>query len=166
MPLETDQIDARLAYARGLDTYEEQRRWYSRRAGQLKQRAQVVDLIVIGTGAMIAALPALIPEAQVPRVVSVLGILVAVLQAGQKIYRSAEIWPEYREASEAMKREMRLFAYGTGAYDCDLDAATALYHARLEEIISTEQSSYFEAVTSSQANASAPGPRSKPKSGP
>ena len=128
MTLPQSEIDSRLDYARGLSGYETQRKWYSTRAGELKKRAQLIDLIIIGIGAVIAAVPSLISETYVARVVSVLGIAIAVLQGGQRIYRSGETWPEYRQASENMKREMRLFAYGSGIYDTDIEGGeTALY---------------------------------------
>lgn len=146
MSLPQSEIDERLSYAKGLTDYEKQRAWYSERATALKRQAQLVDLTIIGIGALIAAVPSLIAEGYVPRVVSALGILIAVLQGGQRIYRSGEIWPQYREAAEAMKREMRLFAHGTGAYAGDAEAAKSHYKARLEEIIAGEQKTYFEAA--------------------
>lgn len=150
------EIDDRLAYARSLSTYENQRRWYATRSAELKKRAQLVDLIIIGTGALIAAVPSLVAEGYVPRVVSALGIIIAVLQGAQRIYRSGETWPQYREAAETMKREMRLFAYGTGVYDCDLEPAKSHYKERLEEIIAGEQKTYFEAAAKQTKAGAAP----------
>lgn len=161
MSLTQSEIEDRLAYAKGLSTYESQRRWYSDRAGELKKRAQLVDLVIIGLGAFIAAVPSLVADGYVPRVVSALGIIIAVLQGGQRIYRSGEIWPQYREAAETMKREMRLFAYGTGVYDSTAETAKARYQERLEEIIAGEQRSYFDAVAQQQAKAAAPAPKPK-----
>lgn len=118
MTLPQSDIVSRTDDVRGSSEYEIQRKWYSTRAGQLKKRAQMVDLVIIGTGTLIA-------DAPVARVVSVQGIAVAVLQGGQRIYCSGEAWPEYRQGAQEMKREMRLAAYGSGIYATDTDTAKA-----------------------------------------
>jgi len=138
---------ARLTYAETLTEFNEQRSWYSRRAGELKLKAQRLDLLVIALGALIAAIPILKADGtpSVPDIiVSFLGASVAIAQGAQRIYRYAETWPEYRLASERMKREHRLFVNAAPPYVCADDAAETLLVIRLEEIIAAEQKIFFD----------------------
>ncbi|MEO1550284.1 MAG: DUF4231 domain-containing protein [Pseudomonadota bacterium] len=143
MALAPGQITARQDYAKGLTAYEDQRRWYSQKAGALKTRAQRVDLAIIGAGALVAGIPALFGEGQLGFLIAALGIFIAVMQGAQRIFRSGEIWPQYRQASEQMKSEARLFTQGVGAYACPEDEAREMYVLRLEAIIAGEQSTFF-----------------------
>ena len=72
-------------------------------------------------------------------VLAALGIAIVVAQGMQRVYRYSEIWPEYRLASERMKREWRLFINGAASYDSGDEAAQALYIARLDTIMADEQ---------------------------
>ncbi|MFK7892873.1 MAG: DUF4231 domain-containing protein [Granulosicoccus sp.] len=145
----TDDVrkSVRLAYAETLSEFNEQRAWYSKRAGDLKAKAQRLDLLVIALGASIAAIPVLKADGEptLPDiVVSFLGVAVAVAQAAQRIYRYAETWPEYRLASERMKREYRLFSNCAPPYTDDDDIAQGQLVVRLEEIIAQEQKIFFD----------------------
>ena len=143
MPLSPADSAARQDFAKGLAEYEEQRRWYSRRAGELKSRAQKVDLSIIAAGALVAGIPALFGDGRLGFLIAALGIFIAVMQGAQRIFRSGEIWPQYRQASEMMKSEARLFTQGVGAYACSEDEARDLYVLRLETIIAGEQEKFF-----------------------
>ena len=68
----------------------------------------------------------------------------AIAQGAQRIYRYAETWPEYRLASERMKREHRLFVNTAPPYSSQDDAAQRLLVIRLEEIIAAEQKIFFD----------------------
>ena len=83
-----------MAYARSLTKYETQRDWYSRRASELKKRAQLADLCIIGIGALTAAVPSLIAEGYAPRLLSVPRMPIAVLQGRHPTSRGAEPWPD------------------------------------------------------------------------
>ncbi len=141
------QKSARLAYVETLTEFNEQRRWYSKRAGELKTSAQRLDLIVIALGALIAAIP-ILKFGGVPTfpdiIVSFFGAAVAIAQGAQRIYRFTETWPEYRLASERMKREHRLFTNAAPPYDGDDDAAEKTLVLRLEEIVAEEQKIFFD----------------------
>ncbi|MEM8978706.1 MAG: DUF4231 domain-containing protein [Pseudomonadota bacterium] len=144
MSLTAEQIGARESYAGTLTRYAEQQAWYSTRADQLKKRAQWTDLAVIGLGALVAALPGTMSASGVGWfLVSALGVAIAILQGGQRVFRSGEIWPTYRQAAEAMRREHRLFVYGAPGYPEDFELACAMYLQRLDSILSTEQNDYF-----------------------
>lgn len=138
--------DARAAYADSLDEFEEQRAWYSARAGQFKARARWIDMLIIVAGALIAALPPLRATLgdRIDYLFAALGLAIVVAQGMQRIYRYSEIWPEYRLASERMKRERRLFVHAAGPYPPDDTAAGALYVERLETILADEQKIFFD----------------------
>lgn len=141
------QKSARSAYAETLTEFNDQRAWYSKRAGELKLKAQRLDLLVISLGALIAAIPILnaggtptIPDI----IVSFFGAAVAITQGAQRIYRYTETWPEYRLASERMKREHRLFLNEAPPYDSEDQDARRMLVVRLEEIIAEEQKIFFD----------------------
>lgn len=138
---------ARKAYAASLEEFESQRQWYSARSSTLKSRAQRLDLIIIGCGVLVAALPILKPGDPAhwtEILISFLGAGVALGQGAQRVFRFAETWPEYRLASERMKREYRLFINGIDAYVGENTKAQAHYVKRLEEIIAEEQKVFFD----------------------
>lgn len=139
--------DTRKAFADTLSEFTEQQAWYGEKASLFKSRAQGIDIAIIAFGAIIAVLPILKPGGA-PHwtviVASFLGALVAIGQAFQRVFRYGETWPEYRQASERMKREWRLFVNGAEPYDGPEEAARRLYVSRLEAIIAEEQKIFFE----------------------
>ncbi len=148
MPLSDKDVAVRQDYANGLTLVQEQVEWYSKRASELKTRAQNSDLIVISAGAAVAAIPTMVTGPFGGLLVSILGVLIAVTQGAQRIFRSSEVWPGYREAAEALRREYRMFSYGGGVYESDFDAACATYLKRTEEIMANEQKRYFHDLKS------------------
>ncbi|MEM6932232.1 MAG: DUF4231 domain-containing protein [Pseudomonadota bacterium] len=143
--------DDRIAYADGLTEFQEQRSWYSRRAGELKTKAQRLDILIIFCGALIAALPVFetLTSAQAVTVTtSMLGAAVVIGQGLQRVYRYGETWPEYRRASERMKREWRAFINAVPPYGPeDETKARAEYVNALEHAIEEEQKLFFDGVT-------------------
>ncbi len=137
----------RMAFAETLDEFNHQRRWYSDKAGMFKTRAQRLDLFIILCGAMVAALPILKPGGD-PHwseiIVSFLGAAVVLGQGAQRVFRYGEIWPEYRLASERMKREWRLFINSRGAYAVGEEEARAHYVEKLETIMADEQKIFLD----------------------
>lgn len=141
-------------FAETLAEFNDQRSWYSRKAGIFKQRSQRIDMVIIGCGAFIAFLPILKPGVTAHWTVvatSFLGGLVVMLQGFQRVFRYGEIWPEYRLASERMKREWRLFVNGAEAYDCSEDDARQRYVLHLEQIIADEQKIFFDQAHTPEA---------------
>jgi hypothetical protein len=148
----SDEIKSeRTAFAEGLSEYNDQRKWYSSRASDLKTKSQRIEIAIIASGALVAALAAFLGKAAV--VVALLGALVAILQGAQRVYRYSEIWPEYRRASERMKRERRMFEQGIAPYDREEDEVRSLYVAALEAIIAEEQKLFFSGVEASTKRA-------------
>lgn len=145
----------RVAFAEGLKEYNDQRSWYSKRSGENKTLAQRLDLFVIACGALIAAVPIFKPGGAAhwsEILVSFLGAAVVVGQGVARVFRYSDTWPEYRLASERMKREKRLFIYGSPPYAADLQAAQELYKERLERIIAEEQKIFFEGQQKQETN--------------
>lgn len=146
-----DRRQARMDFAATLTEFNEQRTWYSRKSGFFKERSQRIDMAIICLGAMIAVVPMLKTGTTVhwtAIAASVLGGLVVVCQGLQRVFRYGEIWPEYRLASERMKREWRMFVNGADPYDCADAEARARYVSNLEKIIADEQKIFFDRILS------------------
>jgi hypothetical protein len=144
----------RSTYVKTLAEFNDQRAWYSKRAGNLKKKAQCLDLLVIALGALIAAIPTLKAQGAptIPDItVSFLGAAVAIAQGAQRIFRYSETWPEYRLASERMKRENRLFLNTAPPYDLEDTEAKRIFVLRLEEIIADEQKIFFDQALGKKA---------------
>jgi hypothetical protein len=71
--------------------------------------------------------------------------VVALAQGVQRIWKYDELWPEYRKASERMKREWRLYVNGAGAYRelTDENEAFLRFVEETERIMAEEQQLYF-----------------------
>jgi hypothetical protein len=144
-----EQRKTRMAYAETLAEFNDQRTWYSRKSGLFKNRSQRIDMAIICFGALIAVLPVLKPGSTAhwtAIAASFLGGLVVVSQGLQRVFRYSEIWPEYRLASERMKREWRMFVNGAEPYDCGEDEAQQRYVENLEKIIADEQKIFFDRI--------------------
>ncbi len=131
--LRDDRRQARIDFAETLGEFNDQRTWYSRKSGDFKKRSQRIDMAIICFGALIAILPILktgVTPHWTAIAASVLGGLVVVGQGLQRIFRYGEIWPEYRLASERMKREWRMFVNGAEPYDCADEQARLRYVPR------------------------------------
>jgi len=138
--------DNRIAFASTLTEFDDQRKWYSAKATDFKEKSQRLDLLVILCGALVAAIPILKPGGDphwTEIAVSFLGAAVVVGQGAQRVFRYGEIWPEYRLASERMKREWRLFINARGQYSADEEVAKSLYTEALENIMAEEQKIFF-----------------------
>jgi 4-amino-4-deoxy-L-arabinose transferase-like glycosyltransferase len=123
--------------------------WYSERASRFKALAQRLGLLIMGCGVVTAFLPTLrglLGTTIVDLAVGTLGITVALVQGVQRIWKYDEIWPEYRKASERMKREWRLYVNGAGAYRelADENEAFLRFVEATEQVIAEEQQIYFE----------------------
>jgi hypothetical protein len=77
----------------------------------------------------------------------VIGVIIAVLQGTQRIWRFDDTWRAYRNAFETMKRELRLYVNGAGDYAAlsDEDAAYRAFVIATEQIIAEEQQIYWQA---------------------
>lgn len=124
----------------------DQRGWYSRKASGSKQWAQRLGLIIIACGALTTFLQILEAALWVRIATGVLGIIVAVAQGSQRIWKFDETWQAYRIASEQMKRERRLYINAAGGYAAiaDEDAAYRAFVVAVEQIMAEEQQIYWK----------------------
>ncbi len=148
-----------------------QRQWYGRKASAFKQRAEVLGLVIIAAGALVAFIPVFGAEPWSRIATGALGAVVAIVEGWQRIARYAEGWTVYRMASEKMKREQRLYLTGAGGYRgvADEDAAFVQFVEAIEAVIAEEQQIYWRdrvteaphgtAVAADVANS---GPRATP----
>jgi Protein of unknown function (DUF4231) len=107
-----------------------------RQAGlSLQNWAQLLGLVVVAAGAATSFFQVFTPATWVPPLTAGLGALVAL---------SGETWVAYRNASERMKRERRLYANGAGAYRAlDDDTAHLELVENVEAIIAEKQQVYW-----------------------
>lgn len=140
----------RIEFSKSLVEWESQRSWYDAKAVQFKTRAQWLDLFVLVCGSLVAALPVLKPGGDIhwtEVLVSFLGAGVVLGQGLLRVFRYDELWPEYRMASERMKREWRLFVSSSGRYDVADDVAQAEYIAALDSIVAKENKTFINTVS-------------------
>jgi hypothetical protein len=125
-----------------------QRGWYSEKASDYKTWSERLGLAVIACGALVTFAQAFAAAAPmvVPAVTAALGVAIAVLTGGQRIWKYDENWVAYRRASEQMKREYRLYINGAGAYAdlTDEDEAYRRFVENTEGIIAQEQQIYWQ----------------------
>jgi len=75
-----------------------------------------------------------------------LGVVVALTEDWRQIARYDETWAGYRQASERMKRERRLYVNGAGEYRDIADEAEAFlrFVEVVETILADEQGMYLD----------------------
>lgn len=121
-----------------------QREWYGARASRYKQLYRGLAVMVLVCGALTAFLQLFTATSysdMVPWVTAGLGLVITLSKGLDQIIRPGESWLGYRKASEAMKREYRLYINKVGPYARDLneDEAYGLLVEQIENIISEEQ---------------------------
>ncbi|MFG0317835.1 MAG: DUF4231 domain-containing protein [Planctomycetota bacterium JB042] len=137
------------------DLFGGQERWYDERAVRNKRWTQRLGVTIVLAGAATAVVQLWAPpppgEPDLPvhwsaAVTALLGALVVLAKGVERIWDLDGTWKTYRLASEAMKRERRLYLTAAGPYR-DLDDAEA-YRAlveRLERVMDDEGSAYWSA---------------------
>ncbi len=132
-----------------------QERWYDERAGRNKRWTQRLGVTIVLAGAATTVVQLWAPpppgEPDLPvhwsaAVTALLGALVVLAKGVERIWDFDGTWKTYRMASEAMKRERRLYLTAAGPYH-DLDDAEAYrsFVERLERVMSDEGSAYWSA---------------------
>ena len=141
-------VKARDAFAEAYfkEDLADQRAWYSQKAGLFKQRAELLALLTIMLGALITFIQVFGQAPWVPIVSGLIGAIVAVAAAWQRIARlSGRPGFSYRTASERMKSESsivyarRRLLPRTGAAH---DARIAFVEA-IDRIIAEEQNIFW-----------------------
>jgi len=136
-----------------------QRSWYSKHASINKQCYQWLGLAIIVAGAAMGIIQIWAPievgsDSDGKEITSVhwtsiaaalLGALVVISKGIERIWDFDGTWLGYRKASEAMKREKRLFVNGAMVYEhCVNDhEAFLLFIKRVEGIITEEQNNFM-----------------------
>lgn len=137
-----------------------QEQWYSQKASRNKAWHQRLGFIVIAAGTATSLVqiwapsPPDVPVHWVTIVTAVLGAIVVLAKGIERIWSFDDTWSTYRQASEAMKREQRLFINGAGPYADvpDNEAAYVLFVNNVETIIAEEQKSYWAIREESSAS--------------
>ena len=140
---------------------ENQRDWYSAKAGTQKGRHLFLAISVIVLGALISCLQVLEAAAWVRYLTATLGAAVSVFRAVDTLLRPGETWQGYRKASENMKREYRLYINNADVYAdaSDEEAAYRLLVERVETVLAEEQQLFWQFHTKNPA----PQPTPKPE---
>jgi len=123
-----------------------QRGWYGERAAGFRARTQALGLTVIAAGAAATFLQVFGGARWVAVATALLGALVALAEGWRQIARYDEAWAAYRQASEQMKRERRLYGNGAGEYRgvADEEEAFLRFVEAVEAIVAEEQHIYWK----------------------
>jgi hypothetical protein len=134
-----------------------QRSWYSGKASKNKKYCQWLGLAVILAGASTSFVqvwadsPTTVSVNWVAIVTALLGVTVVVAKGIERIWDFDGTWLGYRKASEAMKREKRLFVNSAMVYAeyPDNRKAFLLFIERVESIIAEEKDDFWKKRDSS-----------------
>ena len=122
-----------------------QRDWYSKRGSAYKTRSQSLAFLVIAAGSITTFVQVFGEAPWVSIITAGLGALVVLAEGWQRIARYSETWAGYRNASERMKREKRLFVNGAGSYrNLEDDEAYLQFVENIEAVIAEEQQTFWK----------------------
>lgn len=118
---------------------EDQRRYYSARAGSYQSQYKRIKLTLIALAAAIPLL-AFMPGDQLPKfVVAAAGVVIAVLEGVLLLNQYGPLWVQYRSVAEGLKRERWLLLAQAGDYkDLATDTALRLLAERVETLLAEE----------------------------
>ena len=133
------------------DHLRDQRGWYDRKASRYKRWHKWLGLVIIAAGAATAVVqlwtpsPPDTPVHWSAAITAILGAMVVLAKGIERLWSFDENWSGYRQASEAMKREQRLFINDAGSYaGLNDEPAYRLFVERVEEIIAAEQHGFWQ----------------------
>ena len=116
---------------------EDQIGWYSKESKKNQNWHKTIQVIKIILAVSIPVVSLLIGDETVLKiVVSVIGALIAILEAVSRLNTYKDLWVKYRMSSESLKREKILFE--TKAAPFDGEDAYNLLVTRCEKIMSSE----------------------------
>lgn len=123
-----------------------QRDWYSVKAGAQKKWHLFFAISVIVLGAVISCLQAIEATVWVRYLTAALGASVSVFRAVDTLLRPGETWQGYRKASENMQREYRLYINNADVYvdASDEEATYRLLVERVETVLAEEQQLFWQ----------------------
>jgi hypothetical protein len=121
--------------------FEPERKWYSEKARYNKKWMNILNVIVILTGAITPILAAL----QFTLSTVVTSAVTTIIFSLLKFFKFDEIWLNYRSTSETLKKEEQHFRTLTGPYR-EAAEPEKLFVERVEAVISKEQSIWLTAM--------------------
>jgi Protein of unknown function (DUF4231) len=123
---------------------QDQRGWYSMKAARYKRWSQGLAVTVLAAGVLILFVQIVPAVFWVKIYTAALGLIVVLAKVAERIYHFNAAWIGYREASELMKREYRLYINGAIPYRQagDEDRAYLQFVEAIEGIIAKEQQLY------------------------
>jgi hypothetical protein len=81
-------------------------------------------------------------------IVSVIGLLIALIEGATQINQNANLWVQYRQTAEQLRHEQFLFLARSGAYrGLAMEDAVVLLAERSEERVATEHAAWVRAVS-------------------
>ena len=125
---------------------EEQRQWYSKNASKNKAWSRFLGAAILTAGALTTAVQIADPSATVQIITAVLGLIIVLSEGLERLCGFGDCWLGYRKASEAMKREYRLYINNTGGYDTEPDEQQAFrsFVEQVESIIAEENMHFWK----------------------
>ncbi|MEN8178946.1 MAG: DUF4231 domain-containing protein [Pseudomonadota bacterium] len=139
------------------DTYlnehlEGQEGWYNSKATNYKMWSKWLGLLIIAAGAGTTLVQIWATGAEPTSVgwtaivTALLGVLVILAKGIERLWTFDENWLNYRQASEAIKREKRYYINAAGPYrdENNESAAYRLFVERVEDIIMAEQHTFWQ----------------------
>lgn len=147
MPAELPEfvIPAEIAGHAAWHRLEDQRKYYSAKAGSYQTQYQRIKLLLIALAAAIPLL-AFMPGGDAARfTVAAAGVVIAVLEGLLLLKQYGPLWVQYRAVAEGLKRERWLLLSQAGDYrDLPGDAALRLLAERVETLLAAERQSWTE----------------------
>ena len=138
-----------------VDRYDDQCQWYSRKATRNKKCYYVFQTLVIVFSAVTTltiGLGIYFPEFRWIRLLAlIMTASVTVLASLQKVFRVQENWIEYRNTTEALKKERYLHLAGLDEY-AKAKSADKLFIARVEDLISRQNTAWVARSHSNDKN--------------
>ena len=123
------------------ERYDDQCRWYSRKATFNKRWYHYFQTLVIGLSALATltvAVGVYFQDTQWIRLAALaITSIVTVLACLQKVYRFQEQWIDYRNTAETLKKERYLYKARIAEY-ATADSAEQLFVDRVENLISRQ----------------------------
>ena len=122
------------------DRYEDQIRWYDRKAAINQKLYRWMQWTLIALAALTPILVELDIEpfgANGIRLATITGAIVAILTAGLKTFGYQENWLNYRTTCETLRKEEHFYAAGLDEY-ATTDDPEALFVERVESLIARE----------------------------
>jgi len=130
------------------DRLDDQINWYSNKSGSFKCWHERISMLSIVLGALVALIPTLVLYSSNVKtlsifVSSILGAIIVIIQAIDKLKKYKELHIQYRYTCERLKHEKYMFQYKAGDYlTGDSRQLEGLFIERCESIMSTEVSSW------------------------